>query len=94
MNSKPMLAVNSDGSADLTVIDYDASSGPYWYVVVDDTPVCPDRPLPLPYALHEFQRHAKEAIDTDSGEVVELAQCTAEDLEWAGISVGSGGDGE
>jgi hypothetical protein len=94
MNSKPMLTINPDGSADLAMIDYDAWSGPYWYVVVDDTPVCPDRPLPLPYAMHEFQRHAKEAIDTESGEVVELAQCTDEDLQWAGVSTGSDGDDE
>lgn len=91
MNSKPMLTVNPDGSANLTVIDYDAWPGPYWYVVVDDTPVCPDRPLPLPYAAHEFQRYAQQAIDEQSGEVVELAQCNDEDLSWAGVPV-SGGD--
>lgn len=89
MNSKPMLTINADGSADLTVIDYDACQGPYWYVVVDDTPVCPDRPLPLSYAAHEFRRYAQQALDEQNGEVVELAQCTDEDLEWAGVPTSS-----
>ncbi|MFI9553678.1 hypothetical protein [Nonomuraea endophytica] len=92
MSVKPMVTIHSDGRADLTVLDYDECSGPYWFVVIDDTPVCPDRPLPLKYAIHEFERHAQEAIDSDSGEVVELAQCNDEDLKWAGIP--TGGDDE
>lgn len=68
---------------DITVIDYSIETGPYWYVVVDDTPVLPENPLPLEHAIKAFRREVAEA---EPGDVVELQQCTPEDLKWAGIS--------
>ncbi|MFI6317333.1 hypothetical protein ACIBG8_07430 [Nonomuraea sp. NPDC050556] len=83
---KEQIVLNGDGSADYSVIDYDEEKGPYWYVFVDGTPVSPDRPLPLTYALREFERCARQAIEEDDGESVELRPCTSDDLEWAGVT--------
>lgn len=73
------------GGVELTTIDYADEPGPFWYVVVDDTPVMPDMPLPLEQALVEFRRAVEDA---EPGEVVELRQCTDEDLRWAGVRRG------
>lgn len=84
------LTINTDGSVDLSYIDYDNETGPFWYVVVDDTPVCPDRPLPLEHAIAAFRREVAEAAE--DGSVVELQQCDEESLAWAGVEVGGEND--
>lgn len=54
----------------------------YWYVVIDDTPVNPERPLSARDAAQEFLTFIE---DDDPDQEVELRQCSAEDLEWAGV---------
>ncbi|MFC5744779.1 hypothetical protein [Actinomadura rugatobispora] len=71
------------GDVTLTTIDYATETGPFWYVVIDDTPVLPENPLPLELAVRRFREEVTEATD---GDVVDLRQCTAEDLKWAGIT--------
>ena len=77
------LTINADGSAELSVIDYDHEKGPFWYVEVDGTPMSPDRPLPLEHALAEFRREVTEA---EGDYEVGLRQCAQEDLDWAGVT--------
>jgi len=84
MSIKTSAYIHGD-TIEFSTIDYSAEKGPFWYVVCDDTPTAPDRPLPLAHALYEFERAAKQAAEDGDGEVVELRQCTAEDLEWAGV---------
>lgn len=56
----------------------------YWLVWVDDTPARPEHPLVLDRALEYF----RELVDDgEPEETIELKQCTAEDLSWAGIEV-------
>lgn len=87
------MTINTDGSVELSHIDYDNETGPFWYVVVDDTPVSPDRPLPLEHAIAAFRREVADADGDDS--TVELRQCDEDDLNWAGISrADSSEDGE
>lgn len=81
------LTINTDGSVELSYIDYDNETGPFWYVVIDDTPLSPDRPLPLEHAIAAFRREVAEA--GDDGSTVELHQCDDESLAWAGVTVGS-----
>ena len=92
MNPKTSITINADGSVEVDTIDYDAEAGPFWYVEVDDTPISPDRPLPLEHAIKVFRREAAEAIeaaaDGEDGGTVEIRQCTADDLEWAGVAPG------
>lgn len=70
------------GDVEFTEIDYSDESGPFWHVYVDDTPVLPEMPLPMEQAIVAFRREVDEAEDDD---VVELRQCSDEDLKWAGI---------
>jgi hypothetical protein len=87
MNTSPYsLTINADGSVELSHIDYDNETGPFWYVEVDDTPVCPDRPLPLEHAIAAFRREVADA--TEDGSTVALVQCDEESLAWAGVNVG------
>lgn len=71
-----------DDTIEVSTIDYSDEPGPFWLVVIDETPIAPERPLPLEHALHEFRRAVE---DGDDDEVIELRQCTDEDLEWAGV---------
>ena len=66
----------------IRVIDYSDEPGPFWYVVVDDTPLFPEEPLPLDLAVEEFKTAAMEASEDTT---VELRQCTAEDLKFANV---------
>ncbi len=85
----------SDDVVEISTIDYAQEKGPFWLVWCDDSPVSPDCPLPLGHALHAFERAAREAAENGDGEVVELRQCDAETLEWAGITVpGDDEDGD
>jgi len=54
---------------------------PRWYVVVDDTPVLPERPLTMEQAIDLF----REMVESDGadGAEVEIRQCSEEDFEWA-----------
>lgn len=76
--------VYTSGDVELTAIDYRTEKGPFWYVEVDGTPMLPDVPLPLEHAIRDFRREAAEF-----GGVVEIRQCTDEDLAWAGVKTGS-----
>lgn len=71
------------GNVELTTIDYSDESGPFYYVVVDDTPVLPEMPLPWEEANRKAEQERKEDPDAH----VEITECTAEDLKWAGIRV-------
>lgn len=71
-----------DDTIEVSTIDYSDEPGPFWLVVIDETPIAPERPLPLEHALHAFRRAVE---DGDDDEVIELRQCTDEDLEWAGV---------
>lgn len=53
----------------------------YWLVWVDDSPIAPERPLRLEEAIADFRG---EAVDEDAV-VVEVRQCSAQELKWAGI---------
>ncbi|MET8985922.1 hypothetical protein ABZW49_10775 [Nonomuraea wenchangensis] len=85
MDTKTSAYIDGD-TIEFTTIDYSAEKGPFWFVVCDETPTAPERPLPLAHALREFERAAQQAIEDGDGEVVELRQCTDEDLEWAGVT--------
>lgn len=67
---------------DVLRIDYRDEDGPFWYVVVDDTPLLPECPLPLDAAVTEFRKAVEEA---DPDEIVELRQCTDEQIEWSKV---------
>jgi hypothetical protein len=84
------LAIDSDGGVELSHIDYDKETGPFWYVVIDDTPMSPDRPLPLEHAIAAFRREVADVAE--DGSTVELRQCDDEDLKWAGVEVGGGAE--
>lgn len=59
----------------------------YYYVVVDDTPELPERPLTERQAAEEFLRLAEDTEDPDLEDAaIEIRVCTDEDLEWAGIA--------
>lgn len=88
MNS-PMISLNPDGTVDLSVIDYTTEPGPFWYVVVNDTPPMPDRPLPLEHAITAFRREVEQA---DEDDIVELQQCGDETLAWAGVTPATDAD--
>jgi hypothetical protein len=93
MSTKTGIYIDgTSGTVEISTIDYSTEAGPFWYVVCDDTPVSPDRPLPFAHAMHEFERAVKRAAEDGDGEVVELRECTAEDLAWAGIDVGGDSD--
>jgi hypothetical protein len=83
------LTINPDGSVELSVIDYGAETGPFFYVEVDGTPVCPDRPLPLEHAIAKFRR---EVADAQAEYPVGIRQCEVEDLEWAGVTPANPGE--
>lgn len=79
--------VYTSGNVELTEIDYSTEKGPFWYVEVDGTPMLPDVPLPLEHAIRDFRREVAEAAEF--GGVVEIRQCTDEDLAWAGVKAAS-----
>lgn len=76
------LRINTDGTPDLEAIDY-SGPGPYWFVVVDGEARNPQHPLPLPYALHEFERAARDA---QPDQRIDVVQCNGDDLELAGVT--------
>lgn len=53
----------------------------YWLVWEDDTPVMPERPLSMEAAIAEF----RELVAQEPSVMVEIRECTAVELEWAGI---------
>jgi hypothetical protein len=69
------------GDLELTQIDYRDETGPFYYVVVDGTPVLPEMPLPW----EEAQRKAGLERVENPDASVEVVECTAEDLAWAGV---------
>src|SRR5690606_36875383 len=74
----------TSGTTELTTIDYSDETDLY-YVVVDDTPVLPDVPLPWDEAQRQAARERAENPDA----MVEIVECTDEDLKWAGVRRGS-----
>jgi hypothetical protein len=55
-----------------------------WYVVVDGTPVLPERPLPYDQAVHLFEEEIITTYDDQEVDIViEIRQCTEEDTRWA-----------
>ncbi|MFD0902376.1 hypothetical protein [Actinomadura sediminis] len=76
-----MIERISSGDVELTTIDYGDETGPFYYVVIDDTPVLPEAPLPW----NEAQRKAEQERAEDPDASVEVVECTDEDLKWAGI---------
>ncbi|MGI5422944.1 hypothetical protein [Actinomadura luteofluorescens] len=77
-----MINRTKSGDVELTQINYSDETGPFYYVTIDDTPILPEMPLPW----DEAQRKAdEEREDAEPGEVVEVVECTDEDLEWAGV---------
>lgn len=66
---------------ELTTIDYSDEGGPFYYVVIDDTPILPEMPLPYVEADRKAEREREECPDS----VVEIVECTDEDLKWAGV---------
>lgn len=55
----------------------------YWYVVVDDTPIFPEKPLNWQQATVLFNHEVQN--DTQNEYKIEIHACTREDLDWAGI---------
>jgi hypothetical protein len=51
-----------------------------WYVVVDETPVCPERPLRARDAVRHFLGFVE---DDDHDQIVEIKQCDHDDMTWA-----------
>ena len=80
MNPKTSITIDADGS-----VEVDTETGPFWYVEVDDTPVLPERPLPLEHAIAVFRQEVADAAEY--GGTVGIRQCDDEDLKWAGIDV-------
>lgn len=54
----------------------------YWLVWVGDTPVNPQEPLGHEDAMAEFLNQVELGEDDEK---VEIRQCSAEELEWAGL---------
>ncbi|OLT21667.1 hypothetical protein BJF79_15485 [Actinomadura sp. CNU-125] len=76
-----MIERTSSGDVELTTIHYRDETGPFYYVVIDGTPVLPEMPLPW----DEAQRKAEWERDEDPDVCVEVVACTDEDLKWAGV---------
>lgn len=73
-----------------TTEDVEEERQRYWLVWVDDTPVFPESPLNEEQAAQRYLHEVAEDPDA----VVEIKQCTREDLEWAGVEDGIGRDEE
>jgi hypothetical protein len=52
----------------------------YWYVVIDDTPINPERPLSAHQATERFLTFV---VADNPDQTVEIQQCDDELLEWA-----------
>lgn len=55
----------------------------YWLVWVGDTPVNPQEPLGYEDAMAEFVNQVELGEDDEK---VEIRQCSATELEWAGVA--------
>jgi hypothetical protein len=60
----------------------------YWLIWVDDTPIDMDNPL----LAEEVDDAFRIEVDRDPTALVEVKQCTREDLNWAHIDDGIGAD--
>lgn len=67
------------GDLEYTEIDYRDEAGPFYYVVVEGTPVLPEMPLPW----EEAQRKAEQERAEDPDASVEVVECSSDDLKWA-----------
>jgi len=61
----------------------------YWLVWVGDTPVSPQQPLEYGDAMAEFEQQIELGEDDEK---VEIRQCSATELEWAGVMGAGDGD--
>jgi hypothetical protein len=67
------------GDVEYIEIDYRDEPGPFYYVVVDGTPVLPEMPLPW----DEAQRKAEQERTEDPDASIEVVECSSDDLKWA-----------
>lgn len=66
----------------------------YWLINYDDTPISPERPLSAEAAAEAFLREVllSEEEEDEGSALIEIRQCTREDLDWAGVEDGIGSD--